>query len=81
MEWFTFLLDSELHAVDSGFQDYSFLFPFNSNERKADFSLWDSGFLELYFGFESSGFRIPQAKFSRIPDSNAPKKRIHDFGI
>ena len=33
LEWFTFLLDSELHAVDSGFQDYSFLFPFNGNER------------------------------------------------
>ena len=33
LEWFTFLLDSQLHAVDSGFQDYSFLFPFNGNER------------------------------------------------
>ena len=30
---------------------------------------WDSGFLELYSGFQSPGFQIPQTKRSRIPDS------------
>ena len=29
--------------------------------------LWDSGFLELYSGFQNPGFWIPQAKF--FPDS------------
>ena len=32
-------------------------------------SLGDSGFLELYSGFQSPGFRIPLEKISRIPDS------------
>ena len=35
--------------------------------------LWDSGFVELYSGFQTPGFRIPQAKFSRIPDSISKK--------
>ena len=35
--------------------------------------LWDSGFVELYSGFQTLGFRIPQAKFSRIPDSISKK--------
>ena len=30
---------------------------------------WDSGFLELYSGFQSQGFRIPWGKISRIPDT------------
>ena len=29
----------------------------------------DSAFLELYSRFQSPGFRIPEAKFSRIPNS------------
>ena len=28
---------------------------------------WDSGFLELFSGFQSPGFRIPGAKISHIP--------------
>ena len=35
--------------------------------------LWDSGFAVLYSGFQTLGFRIPQAKFSRIPDSISKK--------
>ena len=40
---------------------------------------WDFGVLELYSGFQSPGFRIPRAKFSRILDStskNFPDSRI-----
>ena len=29
---------------------------------------WDSGFVELYSGFQSQGFRIPHAKVSRSPE-------------
>ena len=32
---------------------------------------WDSGFLELYSGYQSPGFQIPQAKISRIPSHGA----------
>ena len=32
---------------------------------------WDSGFLELFSGFQSPGFRIPQAKLSWIQDSGS----------
>ena len=48
----------------------------------ANYFLWDSGFFELYVGFQSPGFRIPlvkisrfqipQAKISRIPESGFP---------
>jgi len=31
----------------------------------------DSGFLELYSGYQSPGFQIPQAKISRIPSHGA----------
>ena len=34
---------------------------------------WDSGFFELYSRFQSPGFQISQAKFSRIPDSKKQK--------
>ena len=33
---------------------------------------WDSGFLELYSGFQSPGFWIPQAKISWIRESGIP---------
>ena len=33
---------------------------------------WDSGLLELYFGFQNPGFRIPQAKISCILESGLP---------
>ena len=48
--------------------------------------LRDSGFLELYFVFQSPGFRIPQARFSqifRIPQVKGfriPESLIRDFG-
>ena len=32
----------------------------------------DSGFLELYFGFQSPGSRIPWAKISSVPESGFP---------
>ena len=40
---------------------------------------WDSGFLHLYSGFQGPGFRIPQAKISKIPDSKC--KNFPDSGI
>ena len=40
---------------------------------------WDSGFLELYFWLQKPRFPIPQAKFSRIPDSTS--KHFQDSGI
>ena len=64
---FKTVLDSGLHAVDSGFQvldsrsfsvDLGFRIPIVSGI---------SGFLQLYSGFEGPGFRIPQTKISRIP--------------
>ena len=33
---------------------------------------WDSGFFELYSGFQSLGFQIPRAKISRIAESGFP---------
>ena len=36
---------------------------------------WDSGFLRLYSEFQGPGFRIPQAKISRIPKSGPPYMR------
>ena len=41
----------------------------------------DSGFLELYSGFQSPGFRIPQTKFSRIPIQNCPMQGYLGSGI
>ena len=32
---------------------------------------WDSGFLELYCGFQRPGFAIPRGKISQIPDSTS----------
>ena len=40
---------------------------------------WDFGVLELYSVFQSPGFRIPRAKFSRILDSTS--KNFPDSGI
>ena len=34
--------------------------------------LWDSGFLQLFFGFQGPGFRIPRRKISKIPESEFP---------
>ena len=41
--------------------------------------LRDFGFLKLYSGFQSPGFRIPQSKISPIPDSTS--KNFSDSGI
>lgn len=54
-------------ALDSGFFDSETWIP-DLNHK------WDSGFLELYSGFQSPGFRIPRAKTSPIPDST-----VEDF--
>ena len=63
---------------ESWIQDYSFLFPFYSNEREADFFLWDSRFPELYFGFQCPGFRIHKQSFHgfRNPTSQKKNSRI-----
>ena len=36
---------------------------------------WDSGFTELYSGFQSLGFQIPQARISQIPSKKKTNKR------
>ena len=41
----------------------------------------DSGFLELYSGFQSPGFRIPQAKLVRIPIPQAKISQIQESGF
>ena len=44
-------------------------------ESRSGTCIWiklDTGFLELYSGFQSPGVRIPQAKFSRILESPFP---------
>ena len=50
----------------------------NSNRQ------WHSGFLELYSGFQSPGFWIPQAKISWIRESGIPymgrKSRCNEIG-
>ena len=38
---------------------------------------WDSGFLELHFGFHSPRFSIPEAKISRIPEYGVPLHRAN----
>jgi len=40
---------------------------------------WDSGLLELYSGFQTPGFWIPEANISQIPDSAS--KYFPDSGI
>ena len=64
------VLDSGFHVVDFGFQvlDSSLC----QRNLDSEFQSWgDSGFLELYSGFQSPGFWIPQTKFQRIPDSTS----------
>ena len=63
------VLDSRIHATDSGFEVL--------DSSVCQWNL-DSGFqvrfriLELYSGFGSPGFRIPQAKISQIPETRFP---------
>ena len=46
---------------------------FSSGTRIPDSNCqWDSRFLQLYSGFQTSGFRIPLAKISWIPESGFP---------
>ena len=59
------VLDSEIHAMDSGF--------FVCGTGIPDFDLkWDFGLLELHSRFQSPRFWIPRAKISRIPESVFP---------
>ena len=54
-------------TVDSGFQVLdSSICHWNLD---SGFQSWDSGFLELYSGFQSPGFPVPRAKFVQIPIS------------
>ena len=57
-------MDSGFKVLDSGFLNVSGTRIPDSNHQ--------SGFLQLSSGFESPGFRIPQAKISRIPESGLP---------
>ena len=57
------VLDSGFHVVDSGFQvipDFLSLELSFRIQTLVGFRIPDSGFLELYSGFQSLGFRIPQ---------------------
>ena len=82
------ILDSGFHTMDPRFQ----LLDSNLCQWKFDSgskNLRDSGFLELYSGFQNPGFRIPQANFPRfwipqvkiscIPESRFPYMRWIDF--
>ena len=69
----SWILDPIPWIVDSGCWIFSGTWILDSMPQ------WDFGVLELYSGFQSPGFRIPRAKFSRILDStskNFPDSRI-----
>ena len=56
------VLDSGFQALESGlFVSGTWILDSNRHQ--------DSGFLELYPGIQSPGFRIPQTQISRIPES------------
>ena len=61
--WILDAWDSIFQILPSGFIISGTWIP-DSNRKR------DSVILELNFGFQSPGFRIPQARISRIPDSN-----------
>ena len=68
------VLDSRFHAGDFGFQALSVELGFRI-PIVAGF-----GLLEMFSGFQSPGFRIPQAKFSpQVTDSTS--KNFADSGI
>ena len=74
------VLDSGIHTVDSKFLVLEFHIRIVSGTWIADSNgYWDSGFLELFSGFQSPGFRFPQAKLSWIPDYTS--KDLPDPGI
>ena len=59
-------MDSGFHAMDSKFF-VSEIWIQDSNRKR------DSGFLKLSSGFQSPGFRMPQAKiFLRLPEYGFP---------
>ena len=62
----TWILDSKSLILDCDFlsMEHGFWFPIVSGIS--------SGLLELYSGFQSPGFRIPQAKILPIPKSRFP---------
>ena len=55
------VLDSGFHAVDSGFQ-ISCQWTLDSGFHHK----WDSGFIGLNSGFQSTGFQIPGTKICQI---------------
>ena len=61
--WILDAWDSIFQVLPSGFIIIGTWIP-DSNRKR------DSVILELNFGFQSPGFRIPQARIFRIPDSN-----------
>ena len=56
------VLDSRFHTVDSGLQVLDSEFFVSGTLILDSNRLWDSGFLKLYSGFQSPGFRILQLK-------------------
>ena len=54
-----------------GFQVLDFRFLVNETWIPDSIPLWDSGFLKLYYGFQSPGFQISQVKISWIAESES----------
>ena len=65
------VFDSGFQILDSGRFVSGIWIPDSYRKR-------DSGFLELYSGFQSPGFRIPEANISRIniPETAFPFKEV-----
>ena len=58
----------------TGFHSFQCNFDYGFHHR------WDSGFLSLYSGFQSTGFRIKQQKFSQVQGFNkqiSPRIPLH----
>ena len=60
------VVDSGFHAVDSRFQ------VLDSGFFVSETWIPDSGFLELFSGFQSPGFQIPRIKIYQIPETGLP---------
>ena len=66
--------------MDSGFQVLDSRFSVSEAWIQDSNCYWDSGFLELFSGFESPGFRIPQAKLPGFRILEAKISWIQDSG-
>ena len=72
------VLDSGFHSVDSGFQVLDLRFCLRGSCSPDSSRLRDSGFLELYSGFQNPGFPISQIK---SPGLRIPQQKFPGSGI